>query len=161
MVVEANQLNTAEQGKPSNLHLSQLIDHTYPDGTANKYRVHAARVAGYAAEYAAKGKHTKYQGKFASDQYYFLPFAVDQFGAASGDAHRLIRALALKQSQNSGGVWPLSQCVARWRQRMSVALQRAVSESVARTLARCTEPCQVGGPRPRPSQYLAVKLLVP
>ena len=161
IVIQKDQLNTAERGKPSNLHLGQLWDHTYPDGTANKYRARAARVAGYAAEYAAKGKHTKYRGKFAADQYTFLPFAVDQFGAACSDAHSLIRALALKQSQNSGGVWPLSQCVARWRQRMSVALQRAVSESVARSLARCTEPSQVGGPRPHPSQYLAVALLVP
>lgn len=161
IVIQADQLNTAEQGKAPNLHLGQLVDHTYPDGTASKYRARAAQTAGYAATLAAEGKHTKYRGRFAADQYTFLPFAVDQFGAACSDAHRLIRALALRQSQNSGGVWPLSQCVARWRQRMSVALQRALSESVARTLARCTEPSVAGGDRPNFKQYLAVKLLVP
>ena len=161
LAVPAGQLNTAAQGEPSNEHLGQLLDHVHPDCTATKYRAHAARQAGYAALTYAKEKHNKYRGKFATDQYTLIPFAVDQFGAACDEAHRLLGALAHKQSQRSGGMWHKSQCVARWRQRMSVALQRAVSESVARTLARTTQPLVAGGPRPRPWLYRTVHLLVP
>lgn len=161
LAVPAGQLNTAAPGSPSNEALGHLLDHVYPDCTAAKYRAHAARQAGYAALTYAKEKHNKYRGKFATDQYTLLPFAVDQFGAACDEAHRLIQALATRQSQRSGGVWLRSQCVARWRQRVSVALQRAVSESVARTMSRTTRPAEPGGPAPRPWLYRAVRLLVP
>lgn len=160
ILIPAGQLNTAPKGCESNEALGQIIDHVYPDGTCATYRAQAAQTAGYAALSWAKEKHQKYRGTFATDQYTLIPFALDQFGAACEEAHRLIQALARRQSQRSGGAWPESQCVARWRQRMSVALQRAVSESVARTFARCTQPLVEGGPAPRPWLYRSVKLLV-
>ena len=156
-----NQLNTAKKGQQSNAHLRHLIDHVYPDGTCAKFRKQAAVTAGHAALVWAKAKHTKYHRKFAADQYTLIPFALDQFGAACEEAHGLIHALATRQSQRSGGVWPVSQCIARWRQRTSVALQRAVSESVDRTLSRTRQPAVPGGPAPRPWLYREVRLLVP
>lgn len=145
IAVPPDYLNTAAPGQQSNIALGQLIDHVHPDPTAASYRERASREAGYAARSNAEGKHNKYRGKFATDQYTLIPFAVEQFGAACDEAHRLLQALALRQSQRSGGIWRKSQCIARWRQRVSIALQRAVSESVARTLARCTQPLAEGG----------------
>jgi hypothetical protein len=161
ILIPAGQLNTAPPGELSNEGLGHLVDHVHPDGTAASHRQRASEEAGYAARHAAERKHNKYRGKFATDQYDLIPFAVDQYGAACKEAHGLIQALADKQSRRSGGVWKKGHCVARWRQRVSIALQRAVSESVATAWAKVTQPLVPGGSAPKRWLYKEVHFLAP
>jgi hypothetical protein len=59
---------------------------------------------------------------------------------------------------SSGRAWSVSQCIARWRQRLSVVMQRSVSASVASAFAR--SECPDGHPAPNVGAFAHVRLLL-
>lgn len=136
-----------------------LLDVTVVDQTAPGY-LHrgAASVAGYAAMKKASGKFDTYQGKFPAN-YTLIPVALEQSGACCPHTKRFVKAVSEHESCRSGGAYTVSRCINRWRQRISVVLQRSISESVLRSFRR-TRPAP-GRPAPQPGMYKSVSLLVP
>jgi hypothetical protein len=70
----------------------------------------------------------------------------------------LLKVLAVKQVEHSGGGWTVSQCVARWRSRLSVVMQRAISVTVAEAFARTSQAR--GRPPPDVGAFARRRLLL-
>jgi len=86
--------------------------------------------------------------------------AMDQFGAASQDVHALVRAFAIRQARLSDGLYTVSSCVARWRQKLPVVLQRSISDVVIGDWAT-TASAAGGAPAPVFDAYKRISLLRP
>jgi hypothetical protein len=141
-------------------HKGLMIDFTHSGNTGKTHRKFSAtHNAGAVAERSAAGKHTKYQGHFYSDSYHLIPIAVETSGAMAVQSHEAISCFARHMSIKSSGAWTVSQCVARVRQQLSIALHTALSESTAKQFAECTPPGGAG--TTRPNLYLDVRLLQP
>jgi hypothetical protein len=108
------------------------LDVTIRDGTCPSYRREAACDVSAGLLKASLNKITTYVDSGALDPATTTLFSValDQFGAASRDTHSVVRALAVRQAEFSDGLYPVASCVARWRQKLSVVLQRSISELV-------------------------------
>jgi len=104
--------------------------------TASHIAAGSAAFSGAAARKSAKAKFNKYRRgiHYYGASFFLLPLALELFGYLGTHAQAFIKAVAAKESGVSGR--PLSVCIRRWRQRISLALQRAVSVTVARNYAR-------------------------
>jgi hypothetical protein len=114
------------------LAVAVCLDVTIRDGTCPTYRREAAADISAGLRAASLNKIKTYVDSGALDPATTTLFSValDQFGAASQDAHAVVRALAVRQAQFSDGLYTVAACVARWRQKLSVVLQRSISDLV-------------------------------
>jgi hypothetical protein len=135
-----------------------LVDVTLIDPGATEYRLEASRTAGAAAATKAQEKYNHYLPYTEGARFTLFPVAIELFGAACAETHTLVKALAVHQAQSSGGAWSVSQCVARWRQRLSVVMQRSVSASVASAFARVER--DEDRPIPNVGAFAHVRLLL-
>jgi hypothetical protein len=108
------------------------LDVTISDGTCATYRDRASRdvKAQLLAASARKIKTYVNTGALSPATTTLFSLALDQFGAASADTHAIVRALAVRQARRSGGSLTVASCIARWRQKLSVVLQRSISDQV-------------------------------
>ena len=77
----------------------------------------------------------------------------------AAQTHEAFTSFAKHMSEKSSGAWTPSQCLVFLRQKLSVALHSAISESTARQFAQCVP--LVGAMAPQPDLYRDVRLLVP
>jgi hypothetical protein len=90
-------------------------------------------------------KHTRYGGKYSPIENTLITFGLELGGRLFPPADNMLKAAAKHEAARSDGASTYSSCMAKWRQRISVALQRAISESVSHS---------VGQSRPIPGQAL-------
>jgi hypothetical protein len=141
-----------------------LLDVTIRDETAPIYVKAAAQTQGHAAGIGYSEKHRHYAQHYDARRYTLFPIALETHGYLHPDSAAFFRSVSLYQHQRSGGNWPVSRCMARWRQLLSITLQRVVAQSMARNLGRSTTPAAAGGEQADPSLvdgYLRVRLLTP
>ena len=86
---------------------------------------------------------------------YPAPFC--QYGATTRLVHALIGVFAARHAEESGGSLSRAQCVSRWRQGLSVSLQRAISCSVLNAWGDMVP--LVDGDAPDVHAYKRVRLL--
>jgi hypothetical protein len=120
---------------------SLLVDVFWANPTADKYRRKAAQEDGAALIDTTKEKFTRY-GDCDTIAYTLIPFGVEINGRPSPHANAYLRAMALHETGASNGAYPYSCIMMKWRQYLSIAVQRAVSESMARSMSksRAKEP---------------------
>jgi hypothetical protein len=108
------------------------LDYTLRDGTCRTYRAAASRdvVQGLIEASVIKVKTYVESGAINPATTTLISLAFDQFGTASPDTHAFFRRLAVHQAQQSGGLYSVAHCVARWRQKLSTLLQRTTSKQV-------------------------------
>jgi hypothetical protein len=135
-----------------------LADVALIDPASSAYLNEAAVTQGSAAASKALEKIQHYLPHIEGARFSLCPVVFELFGAASEQTHALVHALATHQAEKSGGVWSSSQCIARWRQRLSVVLQRAVSAAVDAEYAKAL-PLAANGPRPDVGAYARLRLL--
>ena len=97
-------------------------------------------------------------GLIDTDSYTFFPFIFEQFGRASLHAQDFLKLAAEAQSASSAGAIAVSHCKQRWRQRLSIAVQMSISDSVARLWNKATT--KVGDPPPDIEAYTRVRFLL-
>jgi hypothetical protein len=147
------------EGREVPSHKALMLDFTHCSITGRDGRVYSAQhKTGAAAEKLAAGKQTKYQGHYYPDSFHLIPLAVEFFGATAVQTQEAFACFARHMSVKSEGAWTVSQCLARIRQKVSVAFHSAISESTTRQFAQCTPR---GAEATRPLDYLYVRLLVP
>ena len=112
--------------------------------------------AGAAAIYRVKEKYDKYWGKYPAN-YTLIPFVLEQSGASSKHVQLFIQSAAWHEHDLSGGAWPVSAIVQRWRQKISVTLQKVLSVTSARVLLRVRDV--VGREKSNPLRYQSVYLV--
>jgi hypothetical protein len=135
-----------------------LLDTTIHDNTCASHVAQAAREPGSAARRGFEEKFTQYAGKYSQSQFTLFPLSVEHYGYVHDVGGSLLKAVAHYEHVRSGGMWPVSRALSRWRQLVSVALQAGLSSSVDMCLGNATGPFSsvemVG-------QFLSRKLLVP
>ena len=136
------------------------IDVSIVDPTCGGMRIQSSETAGYAAAHRVKEKFIHYlvTGIFDSASYTIFPFVVEQFGRLSLHAQDFIHAAAQYHAARSGGSLTKSRCAPRWRQVVSIAVQSAISDSVARLWNRMHT--RAGGPMPDQLAYSRLRLLL-
>ena len=147
-------------GGTGGAHKAALIDVHVADPTADSHLrapASSAQHQGAAAAAGVRAKDTHYSPHFDAARFTLYTFALEQFGAAAPHVHQIVGAVANHMVERSGGSWRRGQVVTRWRQRLSIGLHRAVSDSMARNLAR-TRACP-GQPPPQLDAYRHVHLL--
>jgi hypothetical protein len=121
-------------------HNNALLDFTVYDGTAAHLVKKAAQEPGYATTHGFRAKLAHYlpEGRplFDATSNTFIPIVMDLHGFLHAESAKFYKQVALYESARSGGVWPAGRCMERWRQLLSVTLQRAVVEGMERNLAR-------------------------
>jgi hypothetical protein len=137
-----------------------LLDVTLSDPTGPRYRAAAANRSGVAAASAVMAKNNHYLGHLDLDRHKLITIAFELYGYSADETRALIRTVALHQYRSNAAGYTLAQHVARWRQRLSVALQRVASDSLARNFAR-TRARGGGAAPPAVDAYLQVALLRP
>ena len=113
--------------------------------------------AGAAAMTKVKQKHDTYGGKHPSN-YTLISFILEQSGACCPDVHEFIKAAALHEFHLSDGAWPVSATVQRWRQKISMTLQKVLSITTRRVFSRVR--AVVGRPEPEANRYESVCLVL-
>jgi hypothetical protein len=127
------------------------LDITVSDCTLQSYARVAARDVQKHLHNASAAKIRTYVASGAMNLATFTIFslAYDQFGAASPDTHAVIRVLARRQAAHSNGRLPTAVCVTRWRQKLSMQLQRIMSDKVIwawnKTCGTPLHPLRPGG----------------
>jgi hypothetical protein len=122
----------------------------------------AANNPGEAAQRGYSEKLTHYSD-YDRTSYSLFPIAVGAFGYIHPVATNFFRKVAQYQHTKSGGIWPVSQCLTRWRQLISITLHRVMGESMARNLAKSKVPDHFGAVERAAAVagYLRVHLLTP
>lgn len=124
---------TAESSKPGGLLDVAIVDETCP----HKVKTGVASMKGpaYKAGAAAitkdKRNLTLMEGKHPSD-YTLNPFILEQSAASCEHVQSFIKAVARHEFVLSDGAWPVSATVQRWRQKISMTLQKALSITQSR-----------------------------
>ena len=137
-----------------------VVDETGPTYTATTGgHPSSALQAGTAAAHKTKAKFETYRGKYNPSSHTLFAAVLEQSGAGSRQLHLLVKMLAEFESERSDGAFAVSACVQRWRQRLSVTLQRAVSQSESRLLSKVRRPLVPGGDAPVLDRYQRVHLL--
>ena len=81
-------------------------------------------------------KHTRYGGKFPTIENTLITCGLEIGGRLFRPTDNMLKTAAKHEAARSDGASTYSSCMARWRQRISVALQRAISESVSYSVAQ-------------------------
>ncbi len=105
-------------------------DATCVDPLCDSYLSASSKEGAFAANAAVKKKHLKYAS--VKDNYYFIAFAVDCFGAWSDEALKFGTELGIRMSSSTGEPRSFSY----FRQRISIAIQRGNSTSVYGTIPK-------------------------
>jgi len=134
-----------------------LIDWSFTNPAAAAFRSAAAKTPGHAAEVRAQQKYDKYLPVMAATNT-LIPFVVEQFGRMSPQARALLKVVAKQQSERAGGAHSYAHCLQRFRQRISVATQRTISDSVGRLWSK-TRPLP-GAAAPDLQQFAKQPLLL-
>lgn len=137
-----------------------LLDVSTVDPTCPTYVQANAMTHGEAIRLRTEEKHTTYLHKFDAASYTLIPFVLDLFGSSGPHLREFVKAVAQHQAHRSESSQLVGFFTQQWRQRLSVTLQRCVSESVARHY-RKTRPIP-GNPQVVPDilSYTRVRLLV-
>jgi hypothetical protein len=112
---------------------------------------------GYTGLIMMKEKYDTYGGKHPSN-YTLIPFILEQSGASCPHVHEFVKAGALHEFQLSDGAWPVSATVQRWRQKISMTLQKVLSITSRRVFSKVR--AVAGRPEPEANKFEAVHLLV-
>jgi hypothetical protein len=107
-----------------------LVDVFLTDPAAQQFRRRAAQEDGAALGSGVARKFQTYGD--TSIAYTLIPFGVEIHGRLCKHSHVFIRAVAEHQTSICDGAYPYSHVVMKWRQYVSIALQRACSDSVHR-----------------------------
>jgi hypothetical protein len=135
-----------------------LLDITLHDNTCATHLERAARESGHAAQLGYLEKFNQYGGSYSRHAYTLFPLSIEHHGYVHDVGGALLKAVAHYEHVRSGGMWPVSRALTRWRQLVSVALQAGLSTSVDMCLGNAIGPFSnrqmVGG-------FLTRKFLVP
>ena len=150
---------TAQTSKPGGLLDTCIVDETGLEQVKRGVRdmTGPAYKAGAAAMTKVKQKHDTYGGKHPSN-YTLISFILEQSGACCPDVHEFIKAAALHEFHLSDGAWPVSATVQRWRQKISMTLQKVLSITTRRVFSRVR--AVVGRPEPEANRYESVCLVL-
>ena len=148
-------------GAPANAHQrGGLLDVTITGPTAASYRKDAAVEDGATARKRAQGKYNHYAAHFDQLSLTFIPLAFETYGRHGLHVKPFLRALARHEAKTSGGGLEYSSCIQWWRQRISVVLQRSISQGVAHNWARTRAGGGSDVLHPAVDAYTRVRLLV-
>ena len=150
---------TAQSMKPGGLLDVAIVDetclHQVKAGVVSKKG--PAYRAGAAAITKVKEKFDTYGGKHPSN-YTLIPFILEQSGASCEHVQSFVKAVAQHEFLLSDGAWPVSATVQRWRQKISVTLQKALSITASRVFSHVR--AVRGRPEPVANRYETVHLLI-
>lgn len=150
---------TAQSSKPGGLLDVAIIDETCPHqvkaGVASKKG--PAYRAGVATESKVKEKFDTY-GAAKPSNYTLIPFILEQSGASCEHVQSFIKAVAQHEFLLSDGAWPVSATVQRWRQKISMTLQKALSVTANRVFSHVRSVN--GRPEPVANRHERVHLLI-
>jgi hypothetical protein len=124
------------------------IDVSLADPTAATCRKrcsHPQSGAGRATRDRAKTKNNLYLPHMSAASYTLIPFVLELFGTIGAHAQAFLAAAAVRESEVSEGATSVSRCKEKWRQRISVTLQRVVSLSLARCFSKTRQLPAAGG----------------
>lgn len=136
-----------------------VVDETGPTYLDDAGTGSSALLAGAAAAHKTQAKFRTYGAAYSPASHTLFAAVLEQSGAASKQLHLLVKMLAKYEHQRTDGAHPVSACVQRWRQRFSVTLQRAISESEARLLGKVRDSLQGNQSPPVIDRYKRVHLL--
>lgn len=136
-----------------------VVDETGPAYLADGGAGSSALFSGAAAALKTHAKFQTYGALYDPDRHTLFAAVLEQSGAASRQLHLLVNMLAKYEHQRTEGAYPVSAYVQRWRQRFSVTLQRAISESESRLLSKVRVPLQGQQSLPVIDGYKRVHLL--
>ena len=150
---------TMQTSKPGGLLDTCIVDETGVEQVKRGVRdmTGPAYKAGAAAMTKVKEKYDTYGGKHPSN-YTLIPFILEQSGASCPHVHEFVKAAALHEFALSDGAWPVSATVQRWRQKISMTLQKVLSVTSRRVFSRVR--AVAGRPEPKANRYESVHLLV-
>lgn len=117
-----------------------VVDQTCPNYLNDAGTGSSALLPGAAAADKTQAKFQTYGAAYSPASHTLFAAVLEQSGAGSKQLHLLVKMLAKYEHQRTDGAYPVSACVQRWRQRFSVTLQRAISESEARLLSKVRTP---------------------
>ena len=117
-----------------------VVDQTGPNYLNDAGTGSSALLPGAAAAHKTQAKFQTYGAAYSPASHTLFAAVLEQSGAGSKQLHLLVKMLAKYEHQRTDGAYPVSACVQRWRQRFSVTLQRAISESEARLLSKVRTP---------------------
>jgi hypothetical protein len=150
---------TAESSKPGGLIDVAIVDETCP----HKVKTGVASLkgpaykAGAAAITKVKEKFNTYGGKHPS-KYTLIPSILEQSGASCEHVQSFIKAVARHEFVLSDGAWPVSATVQRWRQKISMTLQKALSITQSRVFSHVQ--AVRGRPEPVANRHETARLVV-
>ena len=101
--------------------------------------------SGAALHHRVKEKYDTYGGKHPSN-YTLIPFVLEHTGASCPHVQVFIKAAAKHEHMLSGGAYAQGTIVHRWRQKISVTLQKALSVTTERLFMRTR--AVAGQPKP-------------
>jgi hypothetical protein len=136
-----------------------VVDETCDEYLADGGTGSSALFSGAAAADKTKAKFRTYGAVYNPDRHTLFAAVLEQSGAASKQLHLLVKMLAKFEHDRTEGAYPISAYVQRWRQRFSITLQRAISESEARLLSKVRVPLQGQQSLPVIDGYKRVHLL--
>jgi hypothetical protein len=96
----------------------------------------SAAMDGGALVHGARKKYNTYTGKFPSLEYTLFVFGIEHGGRLSLQASNFLKAAATHEVARSDGACTFSSSMARWRQRVSVAVQQTISDTVDRSMSK-------------------------
>jgi hypothetical protein len=136
-----------------------VIDETGPTYLDDAGTGSSALLPGAAAAHKTQAKFRTYGAAYSPASHTLFAAVLEQSGAGSKQLHLLVKMLAKYEHERTDGAYPVSACVQRWRQRFSVTLQRAISESEARLLAKVRDSLPGQQSEPVIDRYKRVHLL--
>ena len=150
---------TAQTAKPGGLLDTCIVDETGAEQVKRGVRdkTGPAYKAGAAAMTKVKEKHDTYGGKHPSN-YTLISFILEQSGASCPHVHEFVKAAAQHEFHLSDGAWPVSATVQRWRQKISMTLQKVLSITSRRVFSRVR--AVIGRPEPEANRYESVRLVL-
>jgi hypothetical protein len=113
-----------------------MIDVKMSDCTCQSHIQHKEDASAVALQDMIQQNYSTYRGTFDPASYYHTQLAVDVFGYTHPVSVKLLKAFARHESVKSGGAKTYSYCLRRWRQLVSVTVQRDTSATVDRVWSR-------------------------
>lgn len=149
----------AESLQPGGLLDVAIIDETCP----HQVRAGVAAMTGPAHK-AGAATVTKVNEKFSTygdkhpSNYTLIPFILEQSGASCEHVQLFVKAAAQHEFLSSDGAWPVSATVQRWRQKISMTLQKALSITSSRVFSHVR--AVTGRPEPVANRHESVHLVL-
>jgi hypothetical protein len=119
---------TDQCSRPGGLLDASVIDETCPQlvKTGARVKTEPVYISSAAALTRVKEKFKTYEGKHPSN-FTLIPFESERSSASCSHVHTFVKAAAQHEYKISHGAWPLSAIAQRWRQKISMALQKSLS----------------------------------